>query len=372
MLLTIVSFLLILTVLVLIHELGHFLTAKFFKVKVEEFGFGFPLTKAIFSKKIGETTYSFYPALIGGFVKLYGEDEAGGGKVSLKEQKISSKNIQRAFFARPIWQRFFIIFAGVFMNFVLATTILTYLVGTQGVATAGKNVIVAEVIKNTPAEKAGLVKGDIILSVEGKALTSPTDLISYSKTHLGKEIKLQVKTPQNEVKTILVTPRVHYPSNEGAMGIAVGANIVIVRYPWYMWPFVGLKEAFQQSWMIFTGLGQLLAQLFTKGQIPQDLAGPIGIAQISGQIVQMGMTVVLSMVALLSLNLAILNALPIPALDGGRMFFLFIELIIGRKVSPKIENYANMIGMILILILFVFISFHDIARWATGGSLLPR
>lgn len=374
MLLTIISFLLILTVLVIVHEAGHFFTAKLMGVKVEEFGFGFP--PRAWGKKIGETLYSLNFLPIGGFVKLYGEDEAGGGKISLPSKSSSIRSgkndIKRAFFARPVGQRFLIVFAGVFMNFMLATVLLTYLVGVEGVPTPGKNIVVAGVLKNTPAEKAGLVVGDMVLSVDGKKLTSPTDLISYTKTHLGKEIVLQITTPKNELKTLSVTPRVHYPSNEGAIGIAVGANVVVTRYPWYLWPFVGLTEAVQQSWMIVTGLEQLLIQLFTKGQIPQDLAGPVGIAQITGQFVQMGFNATLSLVALLSLNLAILNVLPIPALDGGRLFFIGYEAVFRRKISPKYEGYAHAVGMALLLALIALITLHDIIRIATGGSLLPR
>ncbi|HSD98102.1 MAG TPA: M50 family metallopeptidase [Patescibacteria group bacterium] len=372
MLLTIISFLLVLTVLVLVHELGHFLTAKFFGVKVEEFGFGFP--PRAWGKKIGETIYSLNWLPIGGFVKLYGEDEAGGGSIKISNPKlqISQKDAKRAFFAQPVWKRFVIVFAGVFMNFALATVLLTYLVGAQGIPAAGKDVVVAEVVHNTPAEKAGLRQGDIVLQVDNQKLASPDQLISYTKTHQGKQISLVVKTKDNNVKTIFVTPRVHYPANQGAMGIAVGSNVVVRRFAWYLWPYVGLREALSQSWLILAGLGQLLAQLFTKGQIPQGLAGPVGIAQITGQFVQMGANATLSLVALLSLNLAILNVLPIPALDGGRLFFIVYEAIFRRKISPKYEGYAHAIGMAFLLALIALITLHDIIRIATGGSILPK
>lgn len=370
MLLTIISFILVLTVLVLVHELGHFLTAKWLKVKVEEFGFGFP--PRAWGKKIGETIYSLNWLPIGGFVKLYGEDEAGGGSLQIKDVTKNTKDLNRAFFARPIWQRFVIVFAGVFMNFALATVLLTYLVGVQGIPTPGKDVVVAAVVKDTPAEKAGLVVGDVVKKVDNEIIASPTQLISYTKSHLGQKILLEVKTKNNKNVQISVTPRLHYPSDQGAMGIAVGTNVVVVRYPWYLWPFVGLREALQQSWLIVAGLGKLLVQLFTKGQVPQGLAGPIGIAQITGQFVQMGVNATLSLLALLSLNLAILNVLPIPALDGGRLFFIVYEAVFRRKISPRAEGYAHAVGMALLLALIALITFHDIVRIATGGSLLPK
>ncbi|HYK08908.1 MAG TPA: RIP metalloprotease RseP [Candidatus Eisenbacteria bacterium] len=385
MLLTIISFLLVLTVLVLVHELGHYLVAKFFNVKVEEFGFGFP-PKA-WGKKIGETVYSINWLPIGGFVKLYGEDDAGSGKINTSRIGMSgmggpdilsggvkrgAKDLNRAFFTQSIWKRFLIVFAGVFMNFVLATVLLTYLVMAQGIPNPGKDVFIAAVVKNSPADKAGVQVGDKVVSVDSVAITSSEQLISYTKHHLGQQITLKIQDTKNKIQNTEVIPRVHYPSNEGAMGVAVVTNVIVTKYPWYQAPFVGLKEACYQSWMILVGLGQLVRQLVTRGQVPQGLAGPVGIAQITGQFVQMGINPTLSLLALLSLNLAILNVLPIPALDGGRLFFIVFEAVFRRKISPKAEGYAHAIGMAVLLALIVLITFHDVVRIATGGSLLPK
>ncbi len=371
MLLSIISFILVLSVLVLIHELGHYLTAKKLGVKVEEFGFGFP--PRIWGKKIGETIYSINLLPIGGFVKLYGEDEAGGGKVgTLDEKAFKGKDKERAFFVRPIWQRFVIVFAGVFMNFLLAVVILSYLVIVQGIPTPGKDVVIAGVANNSPAQKAGLKEGDVILAVDGQKIQNAEQVISYTKKHLGQPISLQLQTPNHQVQTISVTPRVHYPSNEGAMGVAIGTNVSVKKYPWYQAPWIGLKEAVGQTGMILQGLGQLVVQLAVNRQVPQGLAGPVGIAQLTGQFVQIGFNAVLGLLALLSLNLAILNVLPIPALDGGRLFFIILEGIIGKKVSPKVEGYAHAVGMAVLFALIIFITFHDITRLLSGQSLLPK
>ena len=371
MLISIVSFILVLSVLVLIHELGHYLTAKKLGVKVEEFGFGFP--PRVWGKKIGETIYSINWLPIGGFVKLYGEDEAGGGKVgTLDEASFKGKDRQRAFFVRPIWQRFVIVFAGVFMNFVLATAILSYLVVAQGVPTEGKDVVIAAIAKNSPAEKVGLKEGEFILTIDGQKVNSAEQVISYTKKNVGKEITLVVRETNKKIDTIKITPRVHAPAGEGAMGIAIGPNVVTQHYPWYQAPWIGLKEALSQTWQILQGLGQLLTQLAFHRQIPQGLAGPVGIAQLTGQFVQIGFNAVLGLVALLSLNLAILNVLPIPALDGGRLFFIVLEAVIGKKVSPKVEGYAHAVGMALLLALIIFITFNDVNRLIHGQSLIPR
>lgn len=384
MLVTIVAFLLILSVLVLIHELGHYLTAKFFGVKVEEFGFGFP--PRAWGKKIGETIYSVNFLPIGGFVKLFGEDEAGGGRLSLPAKSVeprakSDKSYaqssmpyaqKRAFFARPVWQRFVIVFAGVFMNFVLAVGIWTYLVAAEGIPTPGNSVVVAQVAPNSPAQKAGLKVNDVIVSLNNMPVTNPNQIITYTQKHLGQTMTLQLKTHNSQVKTVSLTPRVHYPAGQGAMGVAIAQTITYQKYPWYVAPYVGLCQSLSQMQQMVSMLGQVVAQLVIQRQVPQGLAGPVGIAQLTGEVVQIGPFATLSLVALLSLNLAVLNVLPIPALDGGRLFFILFEGITRHKVSPKFEGYAHAIGMIALLILIAVITFHDIFRIFTGQSLLPK
>src|SRR3989344_1690850 len=154
MFVTIISFLIILSVLVLVHELGHYLVAKFFKIEVEEFGFGFP--PRVFGKKIGETMYSINLLPIGGFVKLFGEDDAGGGKIKKAEKELSGGDLKRAFYARPAWQRLVVVIAGVVMNFFLAVVIISYLFAARGVAVPSDHVRVTEILNGSPAQEAGL------------------------------------------------------------------------------------------------------------------------------------------------------------------------------------------------------------------------
>jgi regulator of sigma E protease len=371
MVVTVLVFLLILSVLVLVHELGHFLVAKKLGVKVEEFGFGFP--PRIYGKQVGETMYSLNLLPIGGFVKLYGEDDAGGGKVGSLDEKVvtSQKNIKRAFFARPIWQRGSIVVAGVVMNFLLAFVLISYLFAVAGVSTPGTDVQVMVVAPHSPAQTAGLQTGAVIKSIDGHVLTSPNQLISYTKSHLGKEVTLVVAKNGQE-QTIQLTPRVHYPANEGAMGVAISNNVITKRYPWYEAPFVGLKESFKETWMIVQGLWMTVSTLIVSRQVPQDVAGPVGIAQLTGQFIKIGPNAVLSLVSLLSLNLAVLNILPIPALDGGRFFFILLEAITRKKVDPRVEGYAHAAGMVGLLILIALITLHDLVRVVTGQPILPK
>ncbi|MCL4354743.1 site-2 protease family protein [Patescibacteria group bacterium] len=367
---TILIFILILSILVVVHEAGHFFVAKILKIKVEEFGFGLP-PKA-FSIKRGETVYSLNWLPIGGFVRLYGEDEAGSGKVKVKSEKPKIKDIGRAFFARPAWQRAIVIVAGVVMNFVLAVVIISYLFSAVGVPVPGNKVLVGDVVKNSPAYMAGLKKNDQVIAINNVEMKTAAEVVLETRKHLGEKISITIKDSNSNVRKIEVTPRKNFPKTEGPMGVAVGQNIEVKKYAWYLAPFLGTMEALGQSWMILSGLGIILYQLLFFGAVPGGVAGPVGIAQLTGQFVQVGIYAVLSFVALLSLNLAILNILPFPALDGGRLFFIVIEILTGKKVNQRFESYAHAIGMVVLLGLIALVTLHDIFRLATGQPILPQ
>ncbi len=370
MIVSILAFFLVLSILVLIHEAGHFFTAKKFGIKVEEFGFGFP--PKLFGKKYGETEYTINALPIGGFVKLYGEDEAGAGRVDLSGKKHEVKgDIKRAFYARPAWQRFLVVVAGVVMNFLLAVVILTYLYAVPGVPTPGETVIVTNIMKGSPAEKAHVQVGDIISGVDQLPVHSTSELVSYVKAHAGRSVTLHVTTPNGQKSDISVTPRSVTPKNQGALGVEIAVKLVMKRYPWYQAPFVGVKETLIQSWQILAGIGQVIAQVVTTGSVPAGVAGPVGLARITGDVVRSGFDATLALLAALSLNLAILNILPIPALDGGRFFFILIEMITRKKVNQKFETYAHTIGMALLLGLIILITIHDVLGIIHNTPVLP-
>ena len=203
MFITVIIFLIILSVLVLIHEAGHFIVAKLLKIKVEEFGFGLP--PRVFGIKYGETLYSLNWLPIGGFVKLYGEDEAGSGRPQVKTQnsKVKIEDKDRAFFARPIWQRALVVVAGVFMNFALAVVIISVLFSVVGVAVGGDKVIVTDVVNGAPAQQAGIKVGDTIEYVNNVKITNPNQLVSLAKQHLGEKLTVKLKTQNSKL------PRLH-------------------------------------------------------------------------------------------------------------------------------------------------------------------
>ncbi|HVZ67597.1 MAG TPA: RIP metalloprotease RseP [Patescibacteria group bacterium] len=367
MFITIIAFIVVLSVLVLIHELGHYLTAKKFGIKVEEFGFGFP--PRVLGKKIGETIYSINLLPVGGFVKLYGEDAAGGG--SVKTAKVSKEkwNTKKAFFARPAWQRATIILAGVVMNFVLAVVLISYLFTFHGVAVPTENIKVVEVVANSPASTAGLKKDDLVISVNSNNINDTDSFVSLTRKSEGKPLVFEIKR-NGQVFTKTITPRTKFPKGEGPLGVAI-SNIEIKKYPWYEAPFFGTVEAFKFSWLIVKGLLDMVVNLAT-GKGFAGVAGPIGVAQLTGQAVSYGFDATLWFVALLSLNLAVVNVLPIPALDGGRLFFIVIEMITGKKVDSKYETMAHAIGLVVLLGLIVLITFFDIMRLVSGQSILPK
>lgn len=370
-LITVVAFILILSVLVLIHELGHFLVAKKLGIKVEEFGFGFP--PRVWGIKRGETLYSINLLPVGGFVKLFGEDSAGGGSISkshVKGQLSNVNDLHRAFFARPVWQRFTVVIAGVVMNFLLAVILISYIFSTTGVGVPTSKVHITEVLPNSPAAAAGIQKQDLVAAVNNTKISSNKQFIQIIEQNEGKPVTLTIKRGEQE-QNITLTPRKDFPKGQGPVGIGI-SDTQVLKYPWYKAPFFGTIEAFKFSWIILSGLGDMVTNIVLQGKQPQGVAGPIGVAQLTGQAVSYGPTATLWFTALLSINLAVLNVLPIPALDGGRLFFIVIEAVARRKVNAKYEGYAHAAGLIILLGLMAFITIFDVLRISSGQSLIPK
>ncbi len=356
-----------LTVLVLIHELGHFLVAKKFGIKVEEFGLGFP--PRVWGKRIGETLYSINALPIGGFVKLYGEDEAGGGRIG--SGKAVTKDLHRAFFSRPIYQRLLVVVAGVVMNFLLAIVIITYLFTAEGVPVQGSRVTISEVVKGSPAEISGFQKGDLVVKIGNTEIKDTQALISETRKHLGEKLQISIRRG-SDLKIIEVTPRKNFPSNQGPMGVAITQNVIFNKHPFPQSLYYGTRQALEDSWQVVVGFKIVVVDIATRLTVPQGVAGPIGMAQLTGEFVRVGPTAVLSLVYMLSLSLAVLNILPIPALDGGRFFFIMVEAVTRRKVNPRFEAYAHIVGLVLLLSFLALVSYKDVLRILSGQSILPQ
>ncbi len=361
MILSIVSFIFLIAVLVLVHEWGHFWTARKFKIKVEEFGFGFP-------PRIGGITkngilYSLNLLPLGGFVKIFGEGGEGEGN-------------PESFTTRPIWQRFIVIVAGVFMNIVLAWILFSFGagLGTPSVIdeetaaeTQNAGVTIIGVVPASPAEKAGMQFGDIITRLENAEtreaaeIKKVSELQEFVAKNAGYDIKSTIKRGNSSVD-VQVVPRMNPPEGEGALGVNI-ALVGIVRTAWYHAPWEGAVRVWISLENIVMGFYGLFKELFVQGKVSVDVSGPVGIFVIAGQAGKLGIAYFLNLIAVLSVNLAFLNVLPIPALDGGRILFLAIEKLRGVKVNQKFEQTVHTIGFILLILLMLAISYRDVMRF---------
>ncbi len=358
-------FLAILSVVVVIHELGHLLAAKFFKVRVDEFGFGLP-PKVFRLFRKGGTDYTINALPIGGFVKLYGENG---------EKDLEVADSQAFWYKKP-WQRAIIVVAGVVMNFILAVVLFATVYSFLGIPTQLKGVKVVEIVPNSPVENVLKIGDEVVMiRAEGKeyVITENERFLKLIAENRGKEIELVLKSGGS----VRVMPRLNPPEGEGSLGVVI-SDFEMKKYPWWQMPFrgvvVGLEEALIWGRDILAGFGELIYKIVTgRGIEKEALAGPIGIYQISNQAREAGILALFQFVGVLSVNLAILNILPFPALDGGRLLFLMIELVTGKKVKDTLEAWIHSAGMVILLTLMVLITANDILRLLGGwGGIIGK
>ncbi len=366
---SIIIFIVILLVLVVSHEFGHFIVAKKSGIRVDEFSFGFP--PKIFGKKIGETTYNLNALPFGGYVKIFGENGDDPSVVVSEEDK------KRSFTSKPKYIQALVLLAGVAMNFLVAWFLLTagYMSGLpSSVAMAPKGVVVnnqyltvTSVVKGSPAEISGLKAGDKLLSL-GTA-TDSTKLLSstfvaesvqtFIKKHGDEPVKVEFIRGQ-ENKELEVTP-VNNKDGFPAIGISMD-TIGTLRLPVYQAVWEGLKLTSNLTVNTAVGFYKLISgALLGKGDM-SAVTGPIGIVGVVGDAAKFGFIYLLSFTALISVNLAVINLMPFPALDGGRLLFLLIEKIKGSRIKPEIANIVNMAGFGILMLLMVFITYHDIVK----------
>lgn len=346
-----IIFFVALSVLVFFHELGHFLMARKTGVRVDEFGIGMP--PRLFGKKVGETIYSVNALPIGGFCKLYGED--------LVEVK---KNKSRSFAYKKPWQKSLILVGGVTMNLILAILIFTGVYYVTGIPKELGKVRVEEVVEGSPADMSDIEQGDLVLEVGGEEVKTSQELIEKAAMYKGKEVELLIEKQDGSKEKVTVAVRQNPPEGEGSMGVVIN-SIEMVKFPiWQAYKGVGqgFSEAYFWGRVILDGLGKMIAGVFT-GQVPKDVAGPVGMYQATASVrKESGILGVMHFFGVISVNLAVVNLLPFPALDGGRLVFVLIEKISGKKINEKFEATANAVGMSILLGLLLLVTVGDVVR----------
>ena len=349
-----------LLILIVVHEFGHFIVAKRSGARVEEFGIGFP--PRIFGLRWGETVYSVNLLPLGGFVKIFGEEGA------------HAKD-PRSFASRPLGMRALVIVAGVVMNILLAFALyaaghtlgLPTIIESDTIASRAENVQIqiTSVAGDSPAADSGMRLGDAITNIyvgdEVFAITAIDDVQQVILDNAGSEIRVEVLRGTDPISFIL-TPRENPPAGEGAIGVAM-VRVGTISYPWYEAIWRGAETTYRTLGAIFSAFGGIIVDLVKTGTLTADVAGPVGIAVFASQVSNLGFIYVLQLAALLSLNLAIINIIPFPALDGGRLLFLAIEFIKGSPVNKRVEQFAHTAGFALLILLMIAITIRDVGRF---------
>lgn len=353
-------------VLVLVHEFGHFFTAKKFGIRVDEFGFGFP--PKLFSKKFGETEYSLNLLPLGGFVRIYGE--------SPDDENMNGPDVARSFVNKAKWKQALVLFAGIFANFALAWVLLSicFMSGLPtstdstiaGSQLSDVHVVVVSVVPKSPAEKAGLKTGDKIVEItsgtNSTTYISPETVQSFVVDSVGKEIDIGYIHGQSpQINMAKVIPVENTTDKKLEIGIAMD-TIGTAKLPFSS----AIFEGFVLDWSIakgtLVGLYTLIVQgLSGKGSL-NSVTGPVGMVSIVGDAYSFGFIYLLSFMALISINLAVINLFPFPALDGGRLFFLLIEKIKGSPINPKVANTVNTVGFCILILLMIVITYYDVVK----------
>lgn len=357
---TVIIFLIVLSILIFVHEAGHFVMAKRSGMKVEEFGFGFP--PRLWGFKRGETIYSINWIPFGGFVRIYGEDG-------------EHRDAPRSFGAQTFWAKLKVVLAGVVMNFVLAAVLLMIgnffglrigLISNSDIAEAqNKQVQVISVSEKSPAAQAGLqildeIKGFKLIDGTQQSVERTEDVQNFVRDHSGQTVTMLIQRG-GQIMEKTVQLRANPPAGQGPLGISL-ALTGVVTHPWYVSLWKGISDAAIITVNTVYGFYYLFKELLIKWHLVADVSGPIGIAKLTGQAAQAGFSYLIQFVAMISINLAVLNAIPFPALDGGRAFLLIVEKLKGSPLNKKVEMTINAAGFFILIALMILVTARDISK----------
>ncbi|MBM7623484.1 RIP metalloprotease RseP [Sporohalobacter salinus] len=353
MLTTIISFVVVISFLIFVHEFGHFIVAKKTGVLVEEFAVG--MGPKLIGKQKGETLYSIRLFPLGGYCKMMGEfpvDENEDEIEDIQRYRQAYQN-ERCLFQKSVFKRIAVIFTGPLMNFLLAVVLFSLIFSVFGVPVSGSSsTVIGTVLPDKPAKEAGLQVQDRIVAVNNKQVNNWEELAALINKNPNEEIIVTVKR-NGELKSFKVVPELNSERDVGLIGIMPQ----LIREKAGI--FKSIKLGVQQTLAVTIGIISGIWRMIT-GQMASEVAGPVKIAQLVGDAAQVSILKVLNLMAILSVNLGILNLLPFPALDGGRLAFLGIEVIRGKAIDPEKEGFVHFIGLVLLLILMAVIVYKDI------------
>ena len=342
MILTIAAAIFVFGLLVLVHEFGHFITAKMTGMRVDEFAIGFG--PKIIGKKHGETLYSLRAIPLGGFNDIAGMDP---------ENNTAG---DRGFCEKPVLSRMIVILAGATMNFILPIILFFVILATLGVGKPSPEPVIGGIIQGMSAEQAGLKEGDRILSVDGQRVTTWTEFTDQLKNiSAGQNIQLKYQRG-SEISEVTVSPSFNKEENRILVGVQSSVIYESKTLP------ESFTLAIDHTKEITVAMLEGIARLFKEPEQTENLAGPIGIVQMSGQVAERGFIPLLNFAALLSINLGIVNLLPVPVLDGGHFVNLFIEAVRGKPLGAKAVAYTQRVGIALLLMLMLFATKNDLVR----------
>lgn len=356
---SILVFFFVLSILVIVHEFGHFWVAKRNGIWVEEFGFGLP--PRVFGKKIGETIYSINALPFGGFVKLHGE---------LTDDKVIDN--KRAFLNKSKKVKIAVIVAGVVMNTLLAIVAFAIVYSHYGIPQEQGFVEVVGIVPNTPAANSKIVVGERIYAIDDKEVFKKDEVTNISAKG-GKHILLvgSKDADSKNRRKVVINTEYNEKDQRWYMGFLLTSERIYFPPAWQR-PIYGVYYGIKNSYLITKGIVTSLFGVFakdTRAELVQGTTGPIGLLALVDNIRKQGIYPLIDFMGLVSLNLAVINILPFPALDGGRLLFIFIEKIIGKKILPKVEAIIHSLGMIILLLLILAITIKDIKGLISAGSI---
>jgi len=352
---TVFSFVLVLGLLIFVHEFGHFIFAKLFRVRVLKFSLGFG--PKLIGRTVGETEYVISAFPLGGFVKMFGENP--------DEQDVSEADKQGSFAHKPVWQRFLIVFAGPVFNLLFAVFLFFMVFAFLGIPTAVDTTRVGKVSVDSPAAHGGLLDNDLILRINDKETLRWDDVLEGVKSSDGKPLTIVVQRGGENV-SLSVTPAIDDVKNVFGEVVEQRFMIGIKKADEMTWQesslYTALENACLQTWMYISLTAVGFVKIIQQVVPASELGGPILIAQIAGEQMQAGWVNLIYFMSLLSVNLGLLNLLPIPVLDGGHLAFLTIEGVRRKPLNMRAQIIAQQIGIGLLGTLMIFVFYNDIAR----------